>query len=219
MQQMNFSVVRPVIEHLDRGALPAPFEQSDPVAPGWSPPAGAQPGSYRAHEHAHRFLVRVHDARAVTWEMCRDEHQALASLESLSPSPWSENVRVVRRAIEAFSRGELQTALRNADPDAVVDWTRSPGLERGVYRGHEQARRFMATIHDLFERVQVEPEELLVRGDTVIAPIRTRVTGRYGIELETRNASLFRLRRGLIVLWRFFMDRNEALAAVGLQDR
>ena len=44
------------------------------------------------------------------------------------------------------------------------------------------------------------------------------MTGRYGIELETRHASLFRLRHGLIVLWRFFMDRDDALAEVGVLD-
>ena len=83
------------------------------------------------------------------------------------PPTWSENLETVRRAIEAFSRGgAAERALRDADPDAVVDWTRSPGLERGVYRGHEQARRFMETFHELFERVQVDAEELLVGGDT-----------------------------------------------------
>jgi ketosteroid isomerase-like protein len=166
----------------------------------------------------HVALVRLRGGRVLTWRLCLEEGEALAALESRSSSTWRENVEVVRQAIEAFSRGEIQAALRSADPDAVVDWTRSPGLERGVYRGHEQARRFMGTFHELFERVQVDPEDLVVHGDTVIVPTCMRVTGRYGIELETRHASLFRLRHGLIVLWRFFIDRSDALAAVGLQD-
>lgn len=127
-----------------------------------------------------------------------------------------ENVAIVRRAIGNFSRGELQLALEDAHPDAVVDWTRSPGLERGVYRGREQARSLMGTFHEVFERVRVDPEELVVHGDSVIVPLRTRVTGRYGIELETRNTSLFRLRNRRIVLWRFFEDRADALAQVDL---
>ena len=134
------------------------------------------------------------------WKLRPDEDDALAAFESLAPARWSENLEIVRRAIEAFSRGELESALRDADQDAVFDWTRSPGLERGVYRGHEQALRFMGTFHELFERVQVDAEEVLVGGDTVIVPTCLRVRGRYGIELETRHASLFRLRRGRIVL-------------------
>jgi ketosteroid isomerase-like protein len=166
----------------------------------------------------HVALVRLREGRIVNWRLCLDENEAVAALESSSPTRWGENLDIVRRAIDAFSRGELHTALRDADPEAVVDWTRSPGLDRGVYRGHEQARRFMGTFHELFERVQVDPEEMLIRGDTVIVPTCMRVRGRYGIELETRHASLFRLRHGLIVLWRFFMDRTDALAEVDLQD-
>jgi len=122
------------------------------------------------------------------------------------------NARIVRRALECFSRGEIRRALTHADPGAVVDWTRSPGLEAGVYVGHEQAARLMGTFHEAFERVQVEAEEVVARGDTVVVPTRMRVSGRYGIELEVRTASLVRLRDGLIVLWRLFPDRHEALA-------
>ena len=120
------------------------------------------------------------------------------------------NAGIVRSAIACFSRGEIRAALTHADPAAVVDWTCSPGLERGVYVGHEQAARFMGTFHELFERVHVEPERVIARGDTVIVPTRMCVTGRYGIELEVRSASLFRLRHGLIVLWRLLPDRREA---------
>jgi ketosteroid isomerase-like protein len=161
-------------------------------------------------------LVGLPGGRGAMWRLCPHEDDALEAFESLAPARWSENLEIVRRAIEAFSSGELGRALRDADPDTVFDWTRSPGLERGVYRGHEQALRFMGTFHELFERVQVDAEELLVAGDTVIVPTCLRVRGRYGIELETRHTSLFRLRHGRIVLCRFFINRAAALADVGL---
>ncbi len=163
-------------------------------------------------------LVWLPGGRRAMWKLRPDEDDALAAFESLAPARWSENLEIVRRAIEAFSRGELERALRDADQDAVFDWTRSPGLERGVYRGHEQALRFMGTFHELFERVQVDAEEVLVGGDTVIVPTCLRVRGRYGIELETRHASLFRLRHGQIVLCRFFINRAAALAETGVLD-
>jgi len=171
---------------------------------------GARPGNVE--------LVWVPGGRCAMWRLRPHEDDARAAFQSLAPARWSENLETVLRAIDAFSCGELERALRDADPGAVFDWTRSPGLERGVYRGHDQARSFMGTFHELFERVQVDAEEVLVGGDTVIVPTCLRVRGRYGIELETRHASLFRLRRGQIVLCRFFMNRAAALAETGVPD-
>jgi hypothetical protein len=38
-----------------------------------------------------------------------------------------ENVEIVRRAIEAFNRGDFDAALENVSPDATVDWSHSRG--------------------------------------------------------------------------------------------
>jgi ketosteroid isomerase-like protein len=66
-----------------------------------------------------------------------------------------ENVEIVRRCIEAWSRRDLDDALRDLDPDAEVDWSESSGVQRGVYRGVGEIRRFWEEWLDLFEEIDV----------------------------------------------------------------
>ena len=53
-----------------------------------------------------------------------------------------ENVEIVRRNTDAFSRGDFDGFMEDWAPDAVVDWSNSRGPEVGVYRGHGEVRRF-----------------------------------------------------------------------------
>jgi ketosteroid isomerase-like protein len=127
-----------------------------------------------------------------------------------------ENVEVVRRAIEAFSSGDLDAAVQMADPEIEVDWSQSSGVEAGVYRGLAQTRRFWATFHDVFERIEVLLEELIEHGDHVIVCDRSRLWGRDGIEVAVRTVAVVTLRDGRITAWRLCRDKDEALSAAGL---
>jgi len=53
-----------------------------------------------------------------------------------------QDVDVVRRALDAWNSGDLDRALEVLHPDGEVDWSESRGLERGIYRGRKQVRRF-----------------------------------------------------------------------------
>ena len=72
-----------------------------------------------------------------------------------------ENVVIVRRAIGNFSRGELQmragatpTLTRSSTGPAPRAWTGA------CTAGTSRRGVFMGTFHELFERVQVDPEEV-----------------------------------------------------------
>jgi ketosteroid isomerase-like protein len=127
-----------------------------------------------------------------------------------------ENVEVVRRAIEAFSSGDLDAATQTADPEIEVDWSKSSGVEAGVYRGLAQARQFWATFHDVFERIEVLPVEFIEHDEHVIVRDRSRLWGRDGIEVTVRTVAVVTLRDGRIVAWRLCRDKDEALDAAGL---
>jgi ketosteroid isomerase-like protein len=127
-----------------------------------------------------------------------------------------ENVDLVLRAIEAFTRGDLPAIYRESTPDVEVDWSRSAGLEAGVYRGQAATGRFWGTFFDAFDRIDVVPEEVIAHGDCVVVFDRTRLTGRDGIEVETHNASVATIRDGRIARWVMYRVRAEALNAVGL---
>jgi ketosteroid isomerase-like protein len=127
-----------------------------------------------------------------------------------------ENVETVKRAIEAFNRRDLDAI--DDHPDVEVDWSRSRGVEAGIYRGREATQRFWNTFFETFDRIVAVPEEFIEHGDYVIVLDRTHMWGRDGIEVEALNVSLVTLRDGQIVRWRICRDRAEALKAVGLAE-
>jgi ketosteroid isomerase-like protein len=129
-----------------------------------------------------------------------------------------ENVDVVRRAIEAFNRRDLVAVARENAPDIEVDWSRSSGVEAGIYRGSAATTRFWNTFFEVFERVVVTPEELIEHDDYVILLDRTRIVGRDGIKVEARNAHVVTLRDGSIARWVMYRSRVDALKAVGLEE-
>ena len=70
-----------------------------------------------------------------------------------------ENVEVVRRAIDAYNRGDLDGTLENFPPDAVWDWSNSRGLEAGVFRGHGEIRAFMQRFLATFDEIRFEIDD------------------------------------------------------------
>lgn len=129
-----------------------------------------------------------------------------------------ENVEIVRRAIEAFNRRDLDAALRDLDPDAEVDWSRSRGVEAGVYRGNEAVRVFWRSFLDTFDRVAITPDDFIEHGEQVVVPNRGLARGRHGIEVAARSVAVVTLRRGRIIRWCLYQEMHDALKGVGLEE-
>jgi ketosteroid isomerase-like protein len=127
------------------------------------------------------------------------------------------NVEIVKRVIEAWRRRDLDAAGQDNDPDVEVDWSRSPGVEAGIYRGGQAVRDFWTTFLDTWERITVSVDEFLDCGDSVVVPNRTHFWGRDGIEVEAYGVVVVTLRDARIVQYRLFRERGEALKAVGLE--
>jgi ketosteroid isomerase-like protein len=103
-------------------------------------------------------------------------------------------------------------------PDIEVDWSRSSGVEAGIYRGSAATTRFWNTFFEVFDRVVVTPEEIIEQRDQVIVLDRSHMWGRDGIEVEASNAHVVTLRDGCIARWVMYRSRAEALRAVGLEE-
>jgi ketosteroid isomerase-like protein len=127
-----------------------------------------------------------------------------------------ENVEIVRRAVEAWNRRDLDGALQDLHPDAELDWSESSGVQGGVYRGVREIRRFWEEWLDLFEEIDVRPEAFIDAGEHVVVPNRTYLRGRDGVEVDAGSTSVWRLRDGKIVSHRLYQDKEAALEAVGL---
>ena len=127
-----------------------------------------------------------------------------------------ENIEVVRRGIDAFNRGE--EAFDLLDPE--IEWT-TTGIfvEPRTRSGHEGVRQYLGSLADDFERVHVEPEELIAVDEHVIVPVRVTGRGRLsGVPVEVDATLLYSLRGGKIVRIRNYGDKAEALEAVGLAE-
>ena len=66
-----------------------------------------------------------------------------------------ENVETVRRHVEAWNGCDLTTWLATFHPDAEIDWSRSRGPHKGVYRGHGKREVFWDAFWSTFEDIQL----------------------------------------------------------------
>jgi ketosteroid isomerase-like protein len=85
-------------------------------------------------------------------------------------------------------------------------------------RGHAEAKRFWSRFFEGFDEIQIEPREIIAVDDMVVADLRWRGRGRYGIEVEQFQADLWFLHDGRIARVEGFATKNEALEAAGLRE-
>jgi ketosteroid isomerase-like protein len=133
-----------------------------------------------------------------------------------------ENVEIVRRAIEAFNeRGDDYPDGLDAFYDASIEFHESPELpEPGIYKGSEAVAAYFIQFLDSFEDYRFDIEEIWDAGDNVLVFNRQHGRGKgSGAQVEMRNAWLFILRDRRIIQIRPYLDRAEALEAVGLSEQ
>jgi ketosteroid isomerase-like protein len=129
-----------------------------------------------------------------------------------------QNVDMVRRATEAYNRGDIDGTLESWADDAVLDWSRSRGPDAAVYRGREEIRRFTAQFLDLFD-VRTEIVELRELSEgLVLFDNLAHLTGRDGIETEARSTWLISIENGKQAHVTMYQSKREALEAAGLSE-
>ena len=132
-----------------------------------------------------------------------------------------ENVAVVRRVTDVRDTDGFEAAslvfLEAAHPD--VELREDPAWPgSGNYRGVEQVRQLMLDRMDTLDFDQ-QTEELIAVDDKVVALVRWRGRGRAsGAQGELSLAIVWTVHEKAITRVEFFIDRAEALEAVGLRD-
>ena len=129
-----------------------------------------------------------------------------------------ENIEIVRRHNEAWNRRDLTGWLAFFRSDAEIDWSRSRGPLKGVYRGHGEHEVFWDAFWTTFEDVQVELHDLTEVGSEVVVPNTAHLRGREGIEVIARSVFVFTVENEQITRLRLFQERAEALEAAGLRE-
>jgi ketosteroid isomerase-like protein len=131
-----------------------------------------------------------------------------------------ENVRIVRDAAEAFSRGDLDTWAGYWAED--IDYRAIEGAldDHGPIHGKDAVRAYVQDWLDTFDDFTSEPVELIDAGDdNVVAVIR--ISGRAklsGLETDLTYAALYTFRDGTVARGREYWTREEALEAAGFPE-
>ena len=126
------------------------------------------------------------------------------------------NIELVRRGYEAWNRGGVEAIIEILDPG--IEW-KSPSGEptaREVYRGHKGVREWACDWEGLFEN-HYEPERFFDAGHQLLVFVRWR--GRHedsGQEFEQAIANVWTIHDGRVTALRVYLDRGEALTAIGL---
>ena len=129
-----------------------------------------------------------------------------------------ENVEIVRAALDALNREDIDAALKDAAPDFVFDFSRSVGLEAGVYKLDQMRTFFGRWVGGMWESSRFEAYEFIEAGDLVMTPVTNLLRGRDGIEVQARGAWVWTFRDGSVARITFYRERQDALEAAGLQE-
>jgi ketosteroid isomerase-like protein len=126
-----------------------------------------------------------------------------------------ENLTTVRQMIEAWNGGDFDAYFSYLDPACEVDWSRSIGPERGVYRGGEEVERLFRAYTEIFSAMTFDLGELVDSGPDVLVPNVGHITSRDGITATARSFFLMTFEQGRVVRLVLFNDEAEARAAIG----
>ena len=133
-----------------------------------------------------------------------------------------ENVEILRRAWDAFDRGDIDEGLEVFATD--VEWDVSRDIWGGIvggghYKGTDGVLAWLRDLYSAWETFEMVAEEVIDAGDDqVIGVLSARGRGRTsGIEVEHHPGGVTTLREGKIVRVVWFPSREEALEAVGLR--
>jgi ketosteroid isomerase-like protein len=125
-----------------------------------------------------------------------------------------DNAAVVRRMLDAYFRGDFETALSSFAED--VEWRD----QFGTYRGHEGVAQSTARWSAAWDDLEMEIDELLeTNHEHVVVILKQTARGRgSGVPVEGETGWIYTVRGGEIVNVRLVGDAREVRKAAGLDD-
>ena len=129
-----------------------------------------------------------------------------------------DNLQIVRRAWQAYQRGDMEALVAFWDPEVVYDLQHFRTWPESSYRGVDGIRRFLTEWLEMWGEYEVDVEEILAAPhDRVVSLITHRAKGgKSGLPMVLPMAQIVTLRDGKMIRFDVYDDRSEALAAAGL---
>ena len=130
-----------------------------------------------------------------------------------------ENVELVRGAIEAYIRGDLNRVAESCDDDFEFTSVLTAVVETS-YRGKNAWSSYWADMRDAWEEWLLEDLEFFDgRDDQVVVTLQLIGNGKEsGALVERRVGILYRLRGGKLWRARSYLEPDQALEAAGLPN-
>jgi ketosteroid isomerase-like protein len=130
---------------------------------------------------------------------------------------WPQEFDVVPLVADADSLGQTFGGLSD---DVEVEFVaNTPGLPDVRYRGASGLADGWRDWLAPYESYRLAAEELIDAGDDVLVLARVRArTHRDGVVIEHAPAAVCTVRGGQIVRARFYLDRDQAMEAVGMRE-
>jgi ketosteroid isomerase-like protein len=130
----------------------------------------------------------------------------------------SENLELVRTAMQSFNLDGVDAIADQISPDFETTTPPSLSVEPDTYRGPEGVRRWFDAWEGTMDEVRFDVDELVDAGDRVIAVSRMVARSHTtGIEVEQAVAMVWTIRDGRAVRLDPYATREEAVRAVGLE--
>jgi ketosteroid isomerase-like protein len=129
-----------------------------------------------------------------------------------------ENVDLFRRTIEAYNARDIDAFIALCDPDA--EFHSSFAGVGAVYRGHEGLRKWHRDLEETWGgEIRFEPEAFFDVGDYTLTLGVLRGRGQSSrVEVETADVLVARWRDGLIVYFKSYASKEEALSDLGVSE-
>ncbi len=146
----------------------------------------------------------------------------MSTQEGYSAAMSQENVEIVRRAIGAMSQDAAAPEVRTASVQRLapdVEFEEDPRFpEARTYRGRAEVLSYFTDFVSQFEHFVLDVEDLVRAGaDRVLCSLHIHGRGKgSSAEFDVRAGWVFTVREGEVVRIRAYLDRAEALEAVGL---
>jgi ketosteroid isomerase-like protein len=129
-----------------------------------------------------------------------------------------ENVDMLRRGFEAYSRGDIDGAVSDFAPDCRYTAAGIIPDRTGVFHGPEGYKEFVGWLRSEFDDAQAEVDELIDAGDQVVVGSTLRGRGRQsGAQAKFTFWQVWTVQNGRFVRGQGFASRAEALETAGLE--
>jgi ketosteroid isomerase-like protein len=126
------------------------------------------------------------------------------------------NLELVRRNNDAYNARDL-TAYLDTVAESVRFDSRFSAMDRVVYRGHDDLRRYFTELDEVWSRYEMQLERMVPVGGRVAALFHLHAIGRESdVQLEERPGVVFTIEVGKIVQIEAYPTQAQALEAVGL---